>query len=51
MSIIKPELKYTKEHVWVKVEGDVARVGISDHAQKQLTDIVFVELPKLNQSK
>jgi glycine cleavage system H protein len=40
------ELKYSKEHEWVKVEGDVAIVGISDFAQKQLTDIVFVELPE-----
>ncbi len=40
------ELKYTKEHEWVKVEGDIAIVGITDFAQKQLTDIVFVELPE-----
>ncbi len=39
-------LKYSKEHEWVKVEGDVAVVGITDFAQKQLTDIVFVELPE-----
>lgn len=40
------ELKYSKEHEWVKLEGDVAIVGITDFAQKQLTDIVFVELPE-----
>ena len=40
------ELKYSKEHEWVKVEGDTAIVGITDFAQKQLTDIVFVELPE-----
>lgn len=40
------ELKYSKEHEWVKLEGDMAIVGITDFAQKQLTDIVFVELPE-----
>jgi len=39
------ELRYTKSHEWVKVEGDVATVGITDHAQAALTDIVFVDLP------
>ena len=38
-------LKYSKDHEWVKLEGDIATVGITDFAQKQLTDIVFVELP------
>jgi len=41
------DLKYTKEHAWVRVEGAEAVVGITDHAQKQLGDIVFVEVPKL----
>jgi glycine cleavage system H protein len=36
---------YTKEHEWVRVEGDQATVGISDHAQQQLGDVVFVEVP------
>jgi glycine cleavage system H protein len=36
---------YTKTHEWVQVQGDVATVGITDHAQSQLTDIVFVDLP------
>lgn len=40
-----PELKYSKEHEWVKVDGDTATIGITDHAQEQLTDIVFVEMP------
>ena len=44
---IKDDLKYTKEHEWVKVEGDVATVGISDYAQKELGDVVFVELPQV----
>ena len=42
---IKDDLKYTKEHEWVKAEGGVATVGITDYAQKQLGDVVFVELP------
>lgn len=42
---IPPELKYTKSHEWVKVEGNRATVGITDHAQSELTDIVFVDLP------
>jgi len=40
------DLKYTKEHEWIKVEGGIATMGITDHAQGQLTDVVFVELPK-----
>jgi glycine cleavage system H protein len=39
--------RYTKEHEWVSVEGDVGTVGITDHAQSELGDIVFVDLPKL----
>ena len=38
--------RYTKEHEWVRVEGDTGTVGISDHAQKELGDIVYVDLPK-----
>ena len=38
--------RYTREHEWVAIEGEVATVGITDHAQKALGDIVFVELPK-----
>jgi glycine cleavage system H protein len=41
------DLKYTKEHAWVRVEGAEALVGITDHAQKELGDIVFVETPKV----
>jgi len=40
------ELKYTKEHEWVKVEGNKGRVGVTDYAQHQLGDVVYVELPK-----
>ena len=39
------DLKYSREHEWVRLEGDVATVGISDFAQEQLGDVVFVELP------
>ena len=39
-------LKYTKEHEWIHVEGDTGTIGITDHAQEELGDIVFVELPK-----
>lgn len=45
MSKIPSELKYAKTHEWVRVEGEIATVGISDHAQHELTDVVFVELP------
>lgn len=41
------ELKYTEQHEWVKVEGETATIGITDYAQEQLTDIVFVELPEV----
>jgi glycine cleavage system H protein len=41
------ELRYTKEHEWVKVEGNTAVIGISDFAQHELGDIVFVELPEV----
>jgi glycine cleavage system H protein len=46
MSNIPSDLKYTKSHEWVRVNGDTATVGISDHAQAELTDVVFVELPE-----
>lgn len=44
---IPAELKYTKDHEWVKVEGDTAIVGITDYAQGELGDVVFVELPEV----
>lgn len=47
---IPAELKYTKDHEWVSVEGDVATVGITDFAQKELGDIVYVEVETLDQS-
>lgn len=47
MSNVPTDLKYAKSHEWVRLEGDLATVGISDHAQHELTDVVFVELPEV----
>jgi len=44
---VRDDLKYTESHEWLKVEGGKAKVGITDHAQSELTDIVFVELPEV----
>jgi len=44
------EYRYTKDHEWVAVEGNRARIGITDHAQSELGDIVFVELPSIGSS-
>lgn len=45
---VPDELLYTESHEWIKREGDNIRVGITDHAQAELTDVVFVELPKID---
>ncbi len=45
MTHVPPDLKYAKTHEWVRPSGDTAMVGITDHAQHELTDVVFVELP------
>ena len=42
--------KFTEEHEWVKVEGDIAVIGITDYAQKELGDVVYVELPPVGES-
>ncbi len=47
MSQVPSDLKYAKSHEWVRVSGDTAAVGITDHAQQELTDVVFVELPEV----
>lgn len=47
MSNIPSDLKFAKSHEWVRVSGDTAAVGITDHAQSELTDVVFVELPEV----
>lgn len=44
---VRNDLKYTDNHEWLKVERDTAKIGITDYAQSQLTDIVFVELPEV----
>ena len=48
---VPPDLRYSKEHEWVRVEGDSATMGITDHAQEQLGDIVYVDLPKVGNVK
>lgn len=48
MSNVPSELKFLSSHEWVLVEGDVATVGVSDHAQELLGDLVFVELPEVD---
>jgi glycine cleavage system H protein len=47
---VPADLKYAKSHEWVRVAGDVATVGITDHAQHELTDVVFVELPAVGRT-
>ena len=46
MANVPENLHYSKDHEWVRVEGDMAVIGITDHAQDQLGDVVYVELPK-----
>ena len=48
MTNVPDDLLYTETHEWVRREGDKVRVGISDHAQSELTDVVYVELPKMD---
>jgi len=45
---VPDDLLYTESHEWIKREGDKIRIGITDHAQSELTDVVFVELPKID---
>jgi len=47
---IPADLKYTKDHEWVRIDGDTAIFGITDHAQEALGDIVFVELPEIGRT-
>ncbi|MCL4531953.1 MAG: glycine cleavage system protein GcvH [Actinobacteria bacterium] len=47
--MVPKDLRYSKEHEWVKVEGEDAVVGITDHAQEQLGDVVYVELPPVGE--
>ena len=50
MSLVPEDLKYTKDHEWAKIEAGIATIGVTDHAQRELGDIVFVELPKVGAS-
>ena len=43
------DLRYTKEHEWVRIDDNILTVGITDHAQSELGDIIFIEFPELNQ--
>jgi len=47
MSTVPSNLKYSKSHEWVEINGDIVTVGITDHAQEELGDIVYVELPEV----
>ncbi len=47
---IPPDLRFCSSHEWLRLEGDIATVGISDHAQQELTDVVFVELPAVGRN-
>jgi glycine cleavage system H protein len=47
MSNIPEQLRYASSHEWIKVDGDTGTVGISDHAQHELSDVVYVDLPKV----
>ncbi|MGL1935180.1 MAG: glycine cleavage system protein GcvH [Fibrobacterales bacterium] len=48
MSEIRDGLKYSEDHEWILVEGDVVTIGVTDHAQSELGDIIFVELPEVD---
>ena len=50
MSDYPDDLRYTKEHEWVRLQGDRCSIGITDYAQKQLGDVVFVELPEVGRA-
>lgn len=50
LSDVPEGLRYSKDHEWAKIEGDRALVGVTDHAQRQLTDVVYVELPAVGKA-
>ena len=50
MSNVPDDLKYTKDHEWAKIEGTRVRIGITDHAQSELTDVVYVEMPSVGKA-
>ncbi|MFT7444920.1 MAG: glycine cleavage system H protein [Granulosicoccus sp.] len=45
--IAPADLRYTRSHEWIRLQGDIATIGITDHAQEEMSDVVFVELPDL----
>jgi glycine cleavage system H protein len=47
MAEVREDLRYTESHEWLKIQNSIAIIGITDHAQNELTDIVFVELPEI----
>ena len=47
---VPADLRYSSSHEWLRLDGDIATVGITDHAQEELTDVVFVELPALGRT-
>ena len=50
MANVPEDLHYSKDHEWIRVEGDIGTIGITDHAQHALGDVVYVELPKTGES-
>jgi glycine cleavage system H protein len=50
MANVPEDLHYSKDHEWIRVEGDIGTIGITDHAQHSLGDVVYVELPKTGES-
>ncbi|QQL46411.1 glycine cleavage system protein GcvH [Sulfuriroseicoccus oceanibius] len=50
MMNVPDDLKYTESHEWIRIEGDTITVGITDHAQEELTDVVFVEVPDADEA-
>jgi len=50
MANVPEDLQYSKDHEWIRVDGDIGTIGITDHAQNSLGDVVYVELPKVGES-
>ncbi len=50
MSDVRENLLYSEEHEWIKIEGDTGRVGVTDHAQMEMSDILYAEVPEVGRS-
>ena len=50
MSDVRENLLYSEEHEWIKIEGDMGRVGVTDHAQMEMSDILYAEVPEVGRS-